>query len=436
VTAKPEANEKTVSGQSTLRESPSSARLGERPMCLTVVHSPDAASVGKAAELSAGSELLAVGRDVAEQGLCARDPRMSRTHFRVVWDGRARVHRLGDAGSANGTFVNGVRAESAPLSAGDVVRAGETLFVYQGESSYRAALERALLIASSELSVLLCGETGTGKELLARRIHQHSGRSGPLVPLNCATVAGDLISAELFGHTRGAFSGATSARPGLFRAAEGGTLFLDEIADLPLEVQPALLRALQERRVRPVGAEAELAVDVRIVAAAQSDLSVACQEGRFREDLRARLAQVVVRVPPLRERREQLLELFAEFAAGRFGVSTAAAEALLLWRWPHNVRELESLVGTFAVLAPGAQQLDVDFLRENKPEMLGADEPALARPGAPATGSDSRDRRTALGALLQKHQWNIAAVARDMGKTRAQIYRWIKAYGLRSPDSR
>src|SRR5262249_54893904 len=157
--------------------------------------------------------------------------------------------------------------------------------------------------------MLIQGETGTGKEVLAQAIHGASGRSGAFVPVNCATLPADLAAAELFGHERGAFSGANNARPGLFRAANGGTLFLEEVGDLPLPLQPTLLRALQEGRVRPVGSEREVTVDVRVVAATHVDLERAVEAGGFRSDLLGRLAHVVTTLRPLRERRREILAL-------------------------------------------------------------------------------------------------------------------------------
>ncbi len=398
----------------------------------TVVLSPDLASVGRAAAFS--GESLLFGRDVAGPGLSLADPSMSRLHARCIWDGRMGSPRVSDAGSRNGVFVNGQRVEGALLGHGDVIRIGETLLVYRDEDAYERACERASAVACSDLTVLLQGETGTGKEVFARRIHEASGRRGKFVPVNCAAIPRELVAAELFGHTERAFSGARSARKGLVLAAAHGTLLLDEIGDCPSEVQTALLRMLQEKAVRPVGGDDELAVDVRVVAATHCDLGQLVARGSFRADLYARLSQFTIALPPLRERRHELLELahvFAREVGATLQVSVDAAEALLAWSWPFNLRELQSLVRALVVVRGQAALLDLAYLAEHHAQIaavVGDRTPAEA-PGQSAPLRPQHERQR-LRELLDQHGGNVSKVAEALGKPRAQIYRWMEALGL------
>jgi len=225
-------------------------------------------------------------------------------------------------------------------------------------------------LAATDVPVLVRGETGTGKEGVARRLHAASARAkGPFVAVDCGAIAPTLIESELFGHTRGAFTGADRDRPGHFVSADGGTLMLDEVGELPLDLQPKLLRVLQDGRVRPVGGDADRAVDVRLVAATNRDLERACEEGRFRQDLYYRLAVVEVVIPPLRDRKDDLPALVEHLVArvaaesGRRPptVAPAALERLAEHAWPGNVRELENALRRAVALAGrDAETLDAD----------------------------------------------------------------------------
>jgi two-component system response regulator HydG len=226
----------------------------------------------------------------------------------------------------------------------------------------QAVLEQVRAVADSDASVLLLGESGTGKELVARALHWSSGRRAePFVPVNCAAVPEGLLESELFGHEKGAFTGADRKRAGLFAAAHGGTLFLDEVGDLALATQAKLLRAIQDKAVRPVGGSEDIQLDLRLVTATNRDLAAQVQDGRFREDLYYRLAVIPLRLPALRERPEDtplLAEHFLQDAAGRLGKRLAGfTPEALAWmqehRWPGNVRELENVVERAAVLAAG-----------------------------------------------------------------------------------
>ena len=404
---------------------------------LRIVHSEDTRLVGTKVPLSA--EILVIGRDV-DQGLAISDSKLSRTHLRVGIEPRAGLHWLGDAGSRNGTYLNGRQIESAPLTHGAVIRAGNTLFVYAARSEMAALLERADQLAPSNLSIVILGETGVGKEVLARRIHERSRRSGQFVGINCAALPRELVAAELFGHRRGAFSGANVARDGLFVTAHGGTLLLDEVADCPADVQPALLRALQERTIRPLGSDREQPVDVRVIAATLADLSKDADGGRFRADLYARLAEAVIVIPPLRERRDEILELWSHFARERGAqpvLSTSAAEALLSWRWPFNVRELKALVQAFLAVGDPGRELDLAALRAARAEIASFYEDSRResqppQPGRPSS-APARAEIADLERLLEKHGGNVSQVADALGKPRSHVYRWLKNLGL-SPE--
>jgi DNA-binding NtrC family response regulator len=372
---------------------------------------------------------ILIGRDVSD-GLRLRDTRVSRVHVRIAWDASREAFRYSDSDSANGVFMNGRRASGGFLTPHDVMRVGDSLLVCIDRDLGAEARARALRVAPAKVPVLIRGETGTGKELLARAIHDSSGRTGVFVPINCAALPPDLAATELFGHTRGAFSGANTARPGLFRAADGGTLLLDEVGDLPLELQGHLLRVLQEGRVRPVGADRDVGVDARIVAATHVDLDAAVRRGSFREDLLSRLAQVVLVVPPLRARRADILRLTAEIAP-ELSLTPAAAEALLIWDWPRNVRELGALLESHRALHATLSVRALD-LKEALPSAARV----LDREGDTekvAQNTSAVMRRERLSALLKEHDGNVAKVARELGKPRAQIYRWLKALGLDRP---
>lgn len=394
---------------------------------LHVVHCPDASRVDTRFELDSVADAL-IGRDVC-RGLVLDDRRLSRLHSRVVWDAARQGHCLGDADSSNGTYVNGQRVRSARLSHGDVVRCGDTLLVFETERPMQAIIERAERFARTSMALLVYGETGTGKEVISRLVHDQSGVPGDFVAINCATLSRELAAAELFGHVKGAFSGATQGRTGLFAAADGGTLLLDEIGDLPLDVQPALLRALEEGAVRPVGSDATRPIDVRVIAATHLDLDALADQGRFRSDLLGRLAQVRLELPPLRRRRSEILGLARRLADERgFSLSLTpdAAETLLSWDYPFNVRELKALVS--ALQCRGGGSVDRAALAEVDPRLLSR--PFAGRDAEPPSPRAGADRRTRLQEELSKHRGNVSKVAKALGSDRAQIYRWMKSLGV------
>jgi two-component system NtrC family response regulator len=303
-------------------------------------------------------------------------------------------------------------------------------------------------VAASEATVLIQGESGTGKELIARRIHVRSGRAeGPFVAINCAAVPRDLLEAELFGHTRGAFTGAIRSRLGKFRQAAGGTLFLDEISELPLPVQGKLLRVLQERVVDVLGSDAPEPVDVRLVAATNQDLRARVREQEFREDLFYRLAVFEVLVHPLRERLEDLpllVEHFvARFARGRdLIVPESLVQELARRPWPGNVRELENAIERVVILSRDdvLRQEDLPHLAEVTvaPPTGQAAPPAVGEPGEwpplPPDGLSLVElERSVIERVLALKQWNISQSARYLGVPRHILTYRMEKHGIRRP---
>jgi len=295
-----------------------------------------------------------------------------------------------------------------------------------------AVLDRVI---DSPLAVLVTGESGTGKELVARAIHFGSRRrAGPFVGINCAALPATLLESELFGHAKGAFTGADRDRPGLVVAASGGTLFLDELGEMQLDVQAKLLRVLQEREVRPIGANRSVAVDFRLVCATNRDLRQDVARGRFREDLYYRVGVVEVRIPALRERATDIPELaihFAQRAAEQLGRSVlrfhpSALRKLATHPFPGNVRELENVVTKAVVLAEG------DTIGPEDVELGSPGAPRPAPPSARGGGPRSRDRATLVTAL-EATGWNAVRAAKDLGIPRATFYRRLKALGLERP---
>jgi two-component system, NtrC family, response regulator HydG len=296
----------------------------------------------------------------------------------------------------------------------------------------RRVVDLARRVGQVDSTVLVTGESGVGKERVARLIHDASTRTaGPFVAINCGAVPESLLESELFGHARGAFTGATQDRPGLFEAAQGGTLFLDEIGEVPPAMQVKLLRALQEREVRRVGENRNRKVDVRVVTATNRDLAAEVHAARFRQDLYYRLRVIEIRVPPLRERRDDILPLARTFLleAGKrlgrkiTGFSPAAAQQLVRYDWPGNVRELENAVERAVVLAQG-HRIDADDL----PEEVGRALPGVAAAGSVRTLQEIE--RDYIAAVLRANDGNRTRSAQQLGIGAATLYRKIKEYRL------
>ncbi len=390
------------------------------------------------------------GMDGTVLAIRIADARLSTQH--------ARITRLGgrwiveDLGSKNGTWFQGQAIQHHTLGDGDVIEVGHTMIVFRetgGEASDVVAetagaapglatlspaldsrLADVVRAAATTVPVMIGGETGTGKELIARAVHQLSGRTGPFVAINCGAVADNLVEAELFGHEAGAFTGAGGGRLGLVRSAHRGTLFLDEIGELPASAQAALLRVLQEGEVTPVGADRPTPVDVRLVTATLRELDDEVTQGRFRGDLLGRLLGVGVTLVPLRERREDLpllvAALLARIAPRRaIRLSPDAVRTIYAHAWPRNIRELERALAAACALVE--DRIDLEHLPEAV--RASAPNPRLTTPPGALTDED-RELRDAVAAALVRHDHNITAVARELGKDRTQIRRWIRRFNL------
>ncbi|MBM4398684.1 MAG: sigma-54-dependent Fis family transcriptional regulator, partial [Deltaproteobacteria bacterium] len=309
-----------------------------------------------------------------------------------------------------------------------------------GSSSvFRRALDLCRAVAPTDVPVLLTGETGTGKEVLARAIHRWSRRAaGPFVAFNCAAIPETLIEAELFGHVRGAFTGATADRAGLFEAANGGTLLLDEIGEMPSHLQVKLLRAIQEGDIRRLGANRSVRVDVRVLSATNRDLPALVEAGRFRSDLMYRLNAVTVRVPPLRERRSDV-PLLAHFLLGAAcrqldrrvaGFSPEALAGMWFREYPGNVRELENLVLRAVALTAEGHAIVAEALDGWPPE---GDSP---KTGATLQEAVEMAERLAVRSALERNEGNLSRASRDLGLTRAGLYKLMVRLGMRERAAR
>lgn len=328
--------------------------------------------------LPADRAVLRIGRspDAPETARIAiADTRMSRLHA-TLKRGEDGGLKLTDEGSRNGTYINGLSlSASSAVTDGDLLRLGKTLLAVERDGGpgeereglgllgrspeVRALRELIRRGGPSHLPFLITGPTGAGKELVARAAHAVSGRRGKMVSINCAAVPSTLIENTLFGHTRGAYTDAKRESRGVFREADGGTVFLDEVGELPLDAQAKLLRTLENGEVTPVGAAVPVIVDVRIVAATNRDLASCVRNGTFRADLYARINGVPVEVPSLEDRKQDVLRLFQHFVGSEFAsreMSADTAEALLVWSWPHNIRELKLLAERLCVLHPDAER--------------------------------------------------------------------------------
>ena len=317
-----------------------------------------------------------------------------------------------------------------------------------GSQPMRRLFETIDRIADTDVTVLVRGESGTGKELVANALHYRSPRRAkPFVKMNCAALSRELVESELFGHEKGAFTGAVARREGKFEAAHGGTLFLDECGDMPLETQAKLLRAIQEKEFERVGGNQPIKVDVRLIAATNQDLEAAVKAGRFREDLYYRLRVVELGIPPLAERREDiplLVDRFLKDAAERFGravkpLTSEALRACAAHAWKGNVRELKSAIEQALLLAPGDEIAASD--------LFGGEVPDVAAGAAAASGPGGRSFRDAkdqvvavferdfiLGAL-RRHGGNITKAAEEVGMYRQNLQQKMRELGITAEDA-
>ena len=389
---------------------------------------------------------LEIGRDMQPAVI---DPWMSGRHAQVRRDEDGWTLR--DHGSSNGTWYWGERVSTSQLADGDVFQTGGTFWRFHSRAivgdlptldaedplatlnpELAITTQRLRRVASAKLPVMLLGPTGSGKEVFAKRLHALSGRGGAFVAINTAAIQTNLVASELFGVERGAHSTAERSRTGQVRVADSGTLLLDEIGDMPLEVQAALLRMLQESEIVPVGGDRAIPVDVRVVCATHQDLEAMAAAGTFREDLYARLNGCRLQVPALSERAEDIGLLIGRFmqryGAADLSFSAAAYRALATYDWPQNVRELEKAIETAVALVEG----DRIELRD-LPDRIRDHKVDSSRPRAVGTAMEDEYKREIVR-LLEVHNGNVSAVARSMGRSRMQIHRWLKRLDL-SPES-
>lgn len=392
---------------------------------------------------------VVVGRDDScDTVLDGRE--ISRRHAEICGDGSRFF--IKDLGSRNGLYVDGVQCDSAPLKTGSVVRCGEWIAIITAESDPMGFREiapgwfggtklldvvRPTGRVSDELPIIIQGESGTGKEGLARAIHTWSRRTGPFVAVNCAALPLHLAESELFGHRKGAFTGADSSNPGLFRSAHMGTLFLDEIQELPPPIQAKMLRVLEQREVLPVGDTTTIPIDVRVICATQESLATAVAEGRFRGDIHARLDGLTVTLPPLRQRREDIAPLFLGFLRQYANdhppaVDAKTIEALCLYNWPFNVRELVLLAKRLL----GMYGTEPVLIRAHLPERILTNAPTVANPGNDSSRLERTHRQRSVTddtefrkfvSALQAHNGNVARASVAIGITRAKAYRLLSA---------
>lgn len=394
-------------------------------------------------------EQVLVGRDPTSS-LAVDDASLSRSHFAIREQGRA--WEVEDLGSRNGTFLDGQRVRAPrEVRAGSVIRAAASMFLVVGDASAASHLEiesgwglvggfalrplraRLRAAAADDGPLVIVAPTGTGKELAAHAIHAESGRSGAFVPVNCAAIPGSLFESELFGHARGAYSGAGAARSGLIRSAEGGTLFLDEIGELPLELQPKLLRFLEDGIVRPVGDDRGKKVACRIVAATHRDLPEMAARGAFREDLLHRLRGDVITIPALGTRREDIPALTRHFlgeAESPESPSVDVLEVLCLNPWPGNVRQLRNEVLRAARQARAAEsrQIDIEHLSPALQQALdGEPESASETLSNPPIDAPAKE---AFLATLAASKGNVTVAAETLKMRRATAYELMRRWGI------
>jgi len=406
--------------------------------------------------------------------LTLQDRRVSGHHFEILLDQRG--YRIRDLDSTNGTFLGGHRIYDAYLNPGSIIYAGDTRLRFDplDESTKvqlsnkqrlvsmvgcsvatRALFSKIEKAAPTDSSVLITGETGCGKELVAEAVHELSPRrTGPFEVLDCGSLPENLVESELFGHERGAFTGAVNSYAGVFERANGGTVFLDEIGELPIALQPKLLGVLERRQVRRLGGNQSIPVDIRLVAATNRDLAKEMNHGRFREDLYYRLAVLRVSVPPLRERLEDiplLVEHFLTLTPGGENVRLRpeTLDNLRNHNYPGNVRELRNLIERSVVLAQAGLDDDAPWAQMSTPpfpsgQVSPQEMPANAMavsidPTLPFKQAKSRMvaefERRYLSQLMQEHEGNVSRAARSAGLDRMTVHKMLNRRGLNSDGS-
>ncbi|QDE65826.1 sigma-54-dependent Fis family transcriptional regulator [Myxococcus xanthus] len=405
-------------------------------------------------------ERLRCGAHPGNDLVLVEDRTASRHHFEIQFTERG--YLLVDLGSTNGTFLDGRRIERAYLSPGSQIRAGSSVLTFApldeevtiepdregelcdmvGQSvKMRQIFGLIKKIAPMGVSVIIQGETGTGKELVARAIHELSGRTkGPMEVLDCGAIPPNLIESELFGHEKGAFTGAVSSRPGAFERAHGGTIFLDELGELRLDLQPKLLRVLENHEVRRVGGNDVIEVDCRVIAATNRDLMKEIQGGGFREDLYFRLSVITIQLPPLRQRRDDIPLILKRALAdpevvGKHGKKRFSAESLGLlmsYSWPGNVRELMNVLSHVLTFSEG-EEIQPAHL---PPRVRGQVREGPLPFNEHLSFKDAKEQllenfeREYITSVLTRCEGNLSRAARESGLHRKSIERLVKKYQL------
>ncbi|MCA9670899.1 MAG: sigma 54-interacting transcriptional regulator [Myxococcales bacterium] len=408
------------------------------------VSTPD----GKRSERTIELPHVRIG-SAANNEIAINDPSVSRYHCELRHSNEGFVLR--DLGSTNGTVVAGMRVKEAVLQDEVVMQLGRSTLRFTpgkeehrvdaskehkfGELVGRSGAMRDIFgilqkVANTDLTVLIQGETGTGKDLVARAIHDASPRSGkPFVVFDAGAVASNLIESELFGHERGAFTGATEQRQGAFELADGGTLFIDEIGELALELQPKLLRALEQREVQRVGGSKRISVDVRVVCATNRALVEEAKKGRFRDDLFFRISVVVLQLPPLRDRPEDIELLIQSFLDKGNPPMTAAADAVSVlsnYDWPGNVRELRNVIETAQAMASSTVLHAKDLLFSHTSDTTNQSDGQMSLAGKTLESIE----RAAIAQTLAHCGGNRSAAARALGIAPSTLYLKLKKYNI------
>lgn len=458
----------TVSSNGTTNRRDPQGRSNAAVRRLLVIYSPDPQLDGHARILT-GPESIELGRLGAELALAPSDRSLSRAHCLIRGD-EAGGYWVQDLGSSNGTWVNRERVQRRELQEADVLRIGDHLLLYQslkpsevqamlnretdglpmvGQSPQLASVrQRVRAVGAHAVPVLIFGETGTGKDVVARALHAaySAGSEKPFVAINCAALVESLAESTLFGHRRGAFSGADADRAGAFRKAHGGTLFLDELGDLPLTIQAKLLRALECGEVSPVGMDSTVKVDTRIIAATNKDLELAQGQGEFRSDLFNRLAVHVLRLRPLRERRDDILPLFRHFLGLALSVpaprlTPGAAELLVCHDWKNsNVRGVRALVQAIATSGTSAPEALTAELVEQllHPEQEGSITSKVPLESVRALLEIDRDKpprcKEDLARVLQAYEFNVSRTAKFFNTSRKTVYNWCDRFEVVRPE--
>jgi DNA-binding NtrC family response regulator len=414
-------------------------------------------------EFVISGDVIRIGK-VDENDLVLPEETVSRVHCEILRDQKG--HLLRDLHSTNGTFLDGAEIKEAYIRAGSVISVGTVQLKFQpfeerieilpsdkealGELVGSSLKLREIFglverIGPTEATVLIEGETGTGKDLVARTIHDLSKRKDkPFVIVDCGAVAGTLIESELFGHEKGSFTGATTTRQGAFEAAHGGTIFLDELGELSLDLQPKLLRVLEQREIRRVGGNRTIKVDIRVVAATKQDLKKEVQKGKFREDLYFRLSVVPIHMPSLRERREDIPIIVRNFFAimAREGgtpareIDEATMSSLMAHDWPGNVRELRNVLERGVYLSPagsGGAPVKLVSMPAPSAEAGGVATPSFDEQKSYRENKEQWENefeKRYLTWLMQRAQGNISRAAREADMDRKYLHKLLKKHAI------